>query len=112
MAFPEQTYRTQTALECFLQMPLSSIRIGTPSSGKSAWYLLEHFEGVNHNHLVQFTEALLASKAPTEGTTSIDKKEIRALLGLAQSDHERDILYLRHQALLLPLQGRSLAFIT
>ena len=57
MAFPDQTYRTQTALERFLQMSLSSIRIGTPSSGKCAWYLLEHFEGVNHNHLVQFAEA-------------------------------------------------------
>ena len=72
-------------------MPLSSVRIGTPSSGKSAWYLFEHVEGVNYN-LVQFVEALLASRPPTEGTTSIDKKEIRALLGLAQSDWERALI--------------------
>lgn len=92
VAFPDQTYRTNNALERFLQMPLSAIRIGSPSTGKSAWYLLEHVEGVNHVQLVRFAEALLAARTPTKGTPSIDKKEVRAILSLAQSDRERELI--------------------
>ena len=75
-----------TALERFLQMPLVAVRMGTPSSGTSAWYVLEHVEGVNLAHLLHL---LLSAKSLTK---SIDRREIRAILSLAQSDRERELI--------------------
>ena len=72
-----------TALERFLQMPLVAVRMGTPSSGTSAWYVLEHVEGVNLAHLLHL---LLSAKSLTK---SIDRREI---LSLAQSDRERELI--------------------
>lgn len=91
LAFPQQTYNTQLALARFLQMPLASLRVGTPSSGKSAWYLVEYVEGVNYVNVAQFAEAMFATKEPSRGV-GIDKSEIKALLGLAQSDCERELI--------------------
>ena len=47
LAFPNQVYKSDIAMQCFLQMPLASIRVGTPQSGKAAWLLVEYMEGVN-----------------------------------------------------------------
>ena len=91
-AFPGQTYRTHNALERFLQMPLVALRVGTPSSGTSAWYILEHMEGVNLAHLLHFIEALLSARSLTSDAPSIDRKEIGAILSLAQSDRERELI--------------------
>ena len=52
-AFPHLHYRAQDALQLLLQMPLAGVRVGTPESGISAWYLLEYIEGVNYIHVVR-----------------------------------------------------------
>lgn len=86
-AFPHLKYRSQNALQLFLQMPMAAVRIGTPQSGTSAWYLLEYIEGVKYFQVVQFLEAMLYSQ---QGSVQIS--ELKALLGLAQSDRERELI--------------------
>lgn len=71
-------------------MPLAAVRIGTPQSGTAAWYLLEYKEGVKYFQVVQFLEAMLF---PRQGSVQIiTKSELKALLGLAQSDRERELI--------------------
>ena len=92
-AFPSQTYRVHNALERFLQMPLLAVRVGDPSTGSSAWYLLEHMEGVNVTQLLHFVEALFkGSKSSTRDAPSIDRKHIKSILSLARSDRERELI--------------------
>lgn len=92
LAFPSQTYRVHNALERFLQMPLVAIHVGDPSSGSSAWYLLEHMEGVNVTQLLHFNEALLSPERSTGVTPSLDRNNIRSILSLALSDRERELI--------------------
>lgn len=88
-AFPHLKYQSQNALQIFLQMPLAAVRIGTPQSGTAAWYLLEYI-GVKYFQVVQFLEAMLFS---WQGSVQIvAKSELKALLGLAQSDRERELI--------------------
>ena len=89
-AFPHLHYRAQNALQLLLQMPLAGVRVGTPESGISAWYLLEYIEGVNYIHVVRFLEATVMSRQ--QPVQSIKKHELKALLGLAQSDRERELI--------------------
>ena len=65
LAFPYTQYRSQNALQHFLQMPLASVHLGTPKSGRSAWYLLEHVPGVNYVQLVQILEADVTNQEPS-----------------------------------------------
>ena len=88
-AFPHLHYRSQNALELLLQMPLAGVRIGDPKSGMSSWYLLEFVEGVNYAHVVQFLEATGMSHP---SSLPIKRHELKALLGLAQSDRERELI--------------------
>ena len=89
-AFPDTQYRSQNALQLFLQMPLAGVHLGTPKSGKSAWYLLEYVQDVNYVQLVQFLEAIVITRKSS--LPSINKSELKALLGLAQSDRERELI--------------------
>ena len=86
-SFPSLDYRSQNALQLFLQMPLVAVRIGAAESGTSAWYLLEFIDGVNYTQVVQFMEATLQ-----QSVKSIEKHELKSLLGLAQSDRERELI--------------------
>ena len=88
-AFPHLHYQSQNALELLLQMPLAGVRIGDPKSGVSSWYLLEFIEGINYTHVVQFLEATSMSR---QSSVCIKKHELKALLGLAQSDRERELV--------------------
>ena len=49
-------------------------------------------EGVNLAHLLHFIEALLSARSLTRDAPSIDQKEIGAILSLAQSDRERELI--------------------
>ena len=49
LACPTQTYRTNTARERFLQMPLACIQVGDPKAGNSSWYLVAFVEGVDYD---------------------------------------------------------------
>lgn len=64
-AFPDQTYRAEYAVACFLQMPLAAIRVGIPDSGRSAWFLVEYVEGVDYVNFARFSEAIFHSRTPT-----------------------------------------------
>ena len=88
-AFPHLHYQSQNALELLLQMPLAGVRIGDPKSGVSSWYLLEFIEGINYTHVVQFLEATSMSR---QSSVCIKKHELKALLGLGQSDRERELV--------------------
>ena len=90
LAFPSQAYRTNSARERFLQMPLACIRFGELKAGNSSWYLVAFLKGVDYDKFACFTDALLANKTAT--TSKISKSEIRALVGLAQSDHGRELI--------------------
>lgn len=88
LAFPTQSYRTNIARERFLQMPLACVRVGDLKAGNSSWYLVAFMEGVDYDKFANF---LLMNKATTS-TSRISKSEIRALVQLAQSDRERELI--------------------
>ena len=72
-------------------MPLASIRVGTPQSGKAAWFLVEYVEGVDYTNFAQYSESifkLMNSSTPI----GMDRDKIKALLGLATSDRERELI--------------------
>lgn len=48
LAFPHHSYKADIARQRLLQMPLTSIRIGSPSSGTALWFLVEFVEGVDY----------------------------------------------------------------
>ena len=90
-AFPSQVYKSDIAIQRFLQMPLASIRVGTPQSGKSAWFLVEYVEGVDYVNFARFSESVFKFRNPTT-LIGMDKNKIKALLGLATSDRERELI--------------------
>ena len=88
-AFPSLTYKADIARQKVLQMPLVCIRFGTPKDGTSAWFLFEYIEGVNYNKFACFAEALVQR---VHSQPTIDKTEVKAILKLAQSDRERELI--------------------
>ena len=60
-----------------------------PLDGTSSWFLFEYVKGVNYNKFACFAEALVhrVRLQPT-----IDKTEVKAILKLAQSDRERELI--------------------
>lgn len=90
-AFPNQAYKSDVAIQRFLQMPLAAIRIGAPQSGKSAWFLVEYVERVNYINFAQFSESIIKSSNPTT-PIGMDRNKIKALLSLATSDRERELI--------------------
>ena len=67
------------------------MRVGTPTSGKARWFLLEYVAGVNYLSVSQFAEAIFCS-APDSKEIGIDKSKVKALLQLASSDCERELI--------------------
>ena len=88
LSFPTRSYKTEAASQCFLQMPLACVRVGIPIEGRSAWYLFPFVEGVDYDKFVAFSESLCVTKS----SSSIGRPDIKALLGLAQSDRERELI--------------------
>ena len=88
-AFPALTYKADIARQKVLQMPLVCIRFGTPKEGTSSWFLFEYMEGVNYNKFACFAEALVHR---VHSQPTIDKTEVKAILKLAQSDRERELI--------------------
>ena len=91
MAFPSQAYKADIARQRMLQMPLACIRVGKPESGTAAWFLVEYVEGVNYINFAHFAEALFSTRAHSHAV-GIGRGEIKSLLGLAQSDRERELI--------------------
>lgn len=91
LAFPDQTYKADIVMQRFLQMPLASIRVGIPQSGRSAWYLIEFVEGVDYVKFARLSDTLFLSGTPSH-SVGIDRDKVKALLGLACSDRERELI--------------------
>jgi len=89
-AFPTLSYKADIARQKVLQMPLACIRLGSSEKGTSSWFLIEYVEGVNYQKFACFAEALVRSEHSSAPT--IHKAEVKALLGLAQSDRERELI--------------------
>ena len=89
-AFPDQAYKACFAIERFLQMPLASIRVGPPCSGKAAWFLVEFVERVDYVNFSHFAEAIFSSSTPLKAV--FGKEQVKTLLGMACSNRERELL--------------------
>lgn len=85
--FPDTTYHSHQAKRRLLQMPLTTIRVGSPSDGNSTVYIMEFFQGIDYSNLRRI---LQSNKSPTPSLT-INKKEVHELLLLTSTDRERDI---------------------
>jgi len=73
-----------------LQLPLASIRVGQPNSG-TAWPLLvEHQKSLDYTKLSIMINSFL--KCSQAATKCIDKSTVQKLLGIAQSDHEKQFI--------------------
>ena len=53
----------------------AAIRIGSPNSGKSSWFLIEYVEGVNYTNVARFSQALIKSDGQAL-EVSLDKSAI------------------------------------
>ena len=76
---------------CYAAFPLTAVRVGKPQTGRSAWYLVEFVEGVDYVSFAHFSEAVFRSKTPSQ-PIGMGKNEVKALLGLARSDRERELV--------------------
>lgn len=70
---------------------LVAVHVVTPESGRSKWFLVEYVEGVNYISIPQFAEMTFQS-TPSSTEVHIDKSKVKALLGLACSDQERELI--------------------
>ena len=86
MAFPTVTYTQFNAKRLLLQMPLVCLRLDY-KHGKSECILIEYHDGVNYKNLLQLLQNVIPSAVVD---TKMDKSLLRALLGLCQSDRERE----------------------
>ena len=91
LAFPDQSYKIDIALAHLLHLPLAVVCIGTPKSSKAMWLLVEYIEGVNYVNVAQFGEAGFHSASGSKEISS-DKSKVKALLQLASSDRERELI--------------------
>ena len=89
-AFPLQAYKPDIARQRLLQMPLACIRLGDLRKGTSCWYLVEYVQGVDYVKFACFANALQTTRQSRSLT--IDKAHVKALLGLARSDRERELI--------------------
>lgn len=72
-------------------MPLVSVRVGSPSSGKSFIVLIEKFQGMDFTKVSLVLNGFTGFFTSTN-STSLNKSCIQLLLSLAQSDRERRCL--------------------
>ena len=85
-AFPTVTYTQFNAKRLLLQMPLVCLRLDY-KPGKSECILIEYHDRVNYKNLLQLLQNVIPSAVVD---TKMDKSLLRALLGLCQSDRERE----------------------
>ncbi len=71
-------------------MPLVAIRIGQPASGSAYTLLLERLHGVDYQKFSIILNTMAANSKPKDG--GLYKPLFNKLLGLAQSDRERECI--------------------
>ena len=89
-AFPNLTYKQDTARLRLLQMPLVCNRLGDSRKQTQFWYLVEFIEGVDYMKFVHFAAALQSAKPVAN--PAISSSEVKSILSLAQSDRERELI--------------------
>ncbi len=87
-AFPGTKYTAEVAKRRFLQMPLVTILVGDPSSGRSLTYLIESQHGTNY----QTIQNLLSSRIKEKNISGLTKEVLKGILSMARSDRERELL--------------------
>ena len=86
-AFPDITYRSESAKQRLLRIPLVALRVGMPNSGQSIVYLCEYTPNVNYRHFVTLLSASQsAQKCP------LTKEKLKDIMSVAQSDRERECI--------------------
>ena len=85
-AYRTQAYKTDIALVRLLQMPLVCIK----PHQQNIWFLCELVEGVDYVKFLSLTDALFSFKA--KASPSISKSEVNAVMTLAQSDREQQLI--------------------
>ena len=88
---PTVKYRAEQARRMLLQIPLASIRIGEPSSGKSFSVLVEKIHGADFAKIGFFINSLASSFRGTNQKI-MEKSCVKMLLSFAQSDRERQCI--------------------
>ena len=88
-AFPGVSYTSDSARKCLLQIPLVCIRVGEPSDGTSQLLVFESTKGADYQKIRQILSANIKSSSLS---STLTKKDVKQLLGLAQSDRERECL--------------------
>ena len=91
---PGVKYMAEKARRKLLQMPLVSVCIGSPASGRSFTILIEHCHGVNYSKISLVINGMLSSST-AQNSQVLDKDLVKRLAGLATSDRERECLRLR-----------------
>lgn len=84
--FPSVTYHSQSAKHRVLQLPLVSLRVGSPNDGCSEMYLFEYFPGVNYQH---FLCLLNEFHSAAHKELQLSKCDLQDILSIAQNDRER-----------------------
>ena len=88
---PNVKYTVDKARQKLLQMPLVAVRLGTPASGKSFTLLLESFQGVDYSKISLVLSGMVSS-FKDQNPKGLEKGCVKLLLGLAQSDRERECI--------------------
>ena len=86
--FPHIRYKTDSAKRCLMCMPLASIRVGEPSSGKSQTFVMELVPNADYN----MVRHILMRFQPLATRKELCKEEVQDLLNLAQTHREKECL--------------------
>jgi hypothetical protein len=89
-SFPNVDYNVTYVRRRLLQMPLACIQIQF-NAGLSECYLVEHSPNTNYNAL-QGLIASVIQKTSKENPAPVSKEVVKELLGLCQSDRERECM--------------------
>ena len=86
-AFPSVKYVQQHSRRRLLPLPLACVRIDY-RPGQSECFLIEHNEAVDYRNFAEILRNLI----PRTATTSVDRGVVKSMLGLCQTDRERELL--------------------
>ena len=87
---PGKTYSAGRARDVLLQLPLVSVRIGRPESGRSFSILMEKYPQTDYSKIGAILNGLATAFLPKEKTATLEKSMVKMLLSIAQSDRERE----------------------
>ena len=91
-SFSGISYTPKQARSRLLQMPLTAIRVGEPSSGCSDVKVTENFPGLDHRKFQKLMELYHQKSKSTTAKPNITKDSFRQLLSFAQNRRERETL--------------------